>query len=115
MSYYLAETYTPTAAWIALTADEKADYFAKIGAGMGPLMEMGIEPLAFCASQPDVAYAGKDAFFAIWRCPDRAALDVLVAAIAETGWHAYFDTRNIAGFADDIGPHLGQLAGHSAG
>lgn len=110
MPYYLAETYSPKPAWINLPAEEKAAYFAKVGEGMGPLMEMGIEPLAFCTTEVDVPHSEADTFFALWRCPDRAALNGLIAAIAGTGWHTFFETRHFAGAGDDINAHLGQLA-----
>lgn len=111
MPYFLAETYSPKPAWQALGPAQKQAFFTKIGAGMPALITLGIEPLAFCATDGTKPHGGAAAFFTLWRCPDEAALDALLAGIAQTGWHDYFDTTNLAGASEDIGAHLGRLAG----
>jgi hypothetical protein len=109
MAYYLAELYTPKAAWRALSQPQRQDFFAAIGAGMGPLSAMGIEVLALGETQTVMHGAGQQ-FFAIWRMPDAAAQAALLSGIAATGWHDYFDTVNATGTAVDFSTHLAQLA-----
>lgn len=109
MSYYLAELYSPKPAWQALSHAHKQAFFDRIGAGMPPLIARGVEPVAFCATDGGKPHAGAEAFFALWRCPDEAALDALIAGIAQTGWHDHFETRNLAGASEDIGAHLARL------
>ncbi|MCF7646250.1 hypothetical protein KQ944_15275 [Bacillus subtilis] len=110
MTHYLAELYSPKAAWIALTKEEKQAFFATIGAGMGSLSEFGIEPLAFGQTDPSQLHPAQQQFFAIWKFSDKASVTALLEAIAATGWHDYFDTINAAGEATDMNTHLAQLA-----
>ncbi|MFV0333835.1 MAG: DUF6616 family protein [Tropicimonas sp.] len=113
MPHYLAETYSPKPAWQALGTAQKQAFFEQVGAGMPALLALGIEPLAFCATDGSKPHAGAEAFFALWCCPDEAALDALLAGIAQTGWHDYFVTRNLAGAGEDISAHLARLAGQA--
>ncbi|MDM7851946.1 DUF6616 family protein [Pseudochrobactrum kiredjianiae] len=110
MTHYLAELYSPKATWIALPKEEKLAFFATIGAGMGSLTEFGIEPLAFGETDPSQLHPAQQQFFAIWKFSDKAAVTILLEAIAATGWHDYFDTINAAGEATDMNTHLVQLA-----
>ena len=108
--HYLAELYTPRPAWLALDPEERAAFFAAIGAGMASLAAHGIEMLAFGETDGTKPHAAAEPYFAIWRFPDEAALDALIAGIAASGWHDYFDTRNAAGRATDLQGHLAALA-----
>ncbi|WP_029076462.1 DUF6616 family protein [Kaistia adipata] len=111
--HYLAELYTPRPAWLALDQSGRAAFFNTIGAGMTPLAAHGIEMLAFGETDRSKPHAATEPFFAIWRFPDEAALDALLAGIAATGWHDYFETRNAAGSATDLESHLAAMAAAS--
>ena len=110
MTYYLAELYSPKSSWHALSAEGRQSFFEKVGAGMGGLAALGIEALALGPVDVTKPYAPEQSFFAIWRFPDEAALDMLIAGITATGWHDYFDTINAAGAGTDLPGHLAQLA-----
>ncbi|MCV9906357.1 hypothetical protein OIV19_01835 [Brucella sp. HL-2] len=110
MNYYLAELYSPKSSWHALSPEDRQGFFEKVGAGMGGLAALGIEALALGPVDATKPYAPKQSFFAIWRFPDEAALDMLIAGITATGWHDYFDTINATGAGTDLPGHLAQLA-----
>ncbi len=110
MAHYLAELYTPKPAWLALDAEGRQNFFAGIGAGMAGLSALGIEPIALGEVDATVLHAPSHTFFALWRCPDEAALGALVSGIAAAGWHDYFETINAGGAGTDLPGHLGQLA-----
>lgn len=110
MTHYLAELYSPKPAWIALSPEQKQAFFARIGAGLSNLSELGIEPLAFGQTDPSQLHPAQQPFFAIWKFSDAAAVTALLEGIAATGWHDYFDTINAAGKATDLTTHLSQLA-----
>ncbi|ACL60092.1 DUF6616 family protein [Methylobacterium nodulans] len=110
MHHMLIELYAPKPAWLRLDADARQAVFSRIGEGMGAILALGIEPLAFGEIAGDVANSAGQRFFAVWRAPDRSALDALVEGIAASGWHDYFETVNAAGEAVDLTAHLGQLA-----
>ena len=109
MSHFLLELYTPKPAWNALEPDARAAFYGKIGAGLGPLGELGIEALALGECDPALLHAGVHAFFGIWRAPDEAALAALVEGIAASGWHDYFETVNAGGHGVELAEHLKQL------
>lgn len=110
MTQTLIELYEPKPGWLSLPAEERQAFFARIGAGMGDILALGIEPLAFGEVAPDIRHGASQRFFAVWRAPDRPALNALVAGIAASGWHDYFETINAAGQSVDLIIHLGQLA-----
>lgn len=111
MTHYLAELYSPKSSWYALDAEGRQAFFEKVGAGMSGLGALGIEALALGPVDATKPFAPHQSFFAIWRFPDEAALDMLIAGITATGWHDYFDTINAAGEGTDLPGHLAQLAG----
>ena len=108
--HYLLELYSPKPAWLALDGTARQAYFATVGAGMAALSGSGAEALAMGAVDGGKLHAAAQQFYAVWRFPDEAALDALLAGIAATGWHDYFETINAAGPAVDFPAHLAQLA-----
>ncbi|MEN3930312.1 DUF6616 family protein [Microvirga sp. W0021] len=110
MSYYLSELYSPKPAWLALSAQQRQQFFATIGAGMQQLADFGIEPIAFGEVASNKLHPAPQQFYAFWKFPNEEAADSLLAGIAATGWHDYFDTINAAGASSDMSAHLQQLA-----
>lgn len=110
MTHYLSELYTPKQAWLALDAAARNRFFEAVGSGLAGLSALGVEPIAFGAVDPSKRYAAPHRYFALWRFPDEGALDALLAGIAASGWHDYFETVNAAGKGVDLAGHLGQLA-----
>ena len=109
MAHYLAELYSPTAQWLALPQPERQQYFAKIGAGMPALTELGVEVLALGETSLCI-HGASQKFFALWRLPNAEITHILMSAIADTGWHDYFETINAVGAGVDFPAHLQQLA-----
>lgn len=110
MAEYLAELYSPKPDWLALEPQERMAFFEEVGRGMAALTALNVEPLALGEVDAQLAHAPSQRFFALWKCPDRAALEALVAGIAASGWHEYFETVNAAGTGTDLNGHLAQLA-----
>ena len=109
MSCYLLELYTPKPAWRDLDPNTRAAFFDKIGAGLVPLAERGIEVVALGECDPGILHAGSHAFFGVWRAPDETALQTLADGIAASGWHDYFETVNAGGRGVALSEHLKQL------
>ncbi len=110
MTQILIELYEHKPAWLLLSMEERQAFFARIGTGMAELLALGIEPLAFGEREPALPHGADQRFFAVWRARDRPALDAMVAGIAASGWHDYFETVNAAGQSVDLTTHLSQLA-----
>ncbi|WP_026227892.1 DUF6616 family protein [Hoeflea sp. 108] len=109
MAHYLTELYTAKSTWLALSDEQRQQFFASVGAGMPALMDLGIEPVTMGKVDASKLHSAAQTFFAVWRCPDDAALEALVGGIAQTGWHEYFDTINAGGEGTDLMGHLAQL------
>jgi len=106
----LIELYDPKPAWLMLSAKEREAIFTRIGASMGDILALGVEPIAFGEVAGAIPHGAAQRFFAVWRAPDPSTLDALIAGIAASGWHDYFATANVAGAGVDLTEHLGQLA-----
>lgn len=109
MAHYLAELYTPKQAWLNLTEAERQKFFMRIGAAMPALSELGVEALTLGKVDKSKLHSTHHTFFAVWRCPDDAALAALIAGIAQLGWHNYFTTINAGGEGADFNVHLSHL------
>ncbi|HLP67704.1 MAG TPA: DUF6616 family protein [Rhizobium sp.] len=109
MAHYLTELYTAKPTWLALSDEQRQQFFARIGSAMPALSELGVEPITMGKVDPSTLHSASHTFFAVWRCPDNAALHALVSGIAQSGWHDYFDTINAGGEGTDLMGHLAQL------
>ncbi|MGL4859244.1 MAG: DUF6616 family protein [Enterobacteriaceae bacterium] len=109
MAYYLTELYTVKPAWESLPSEQRQEYLQQIGAGLTQLLATGIEVLSMGEVERDHIYSASQQFYAIWRLPDKASIDTLLAAIDASGWHRYFTTINAAGSQQSIEGHLQQL------
>jgi len=109
MAHYLAELYSPKPAWLALSQDERKQFFAAVSSAVPALSSLGVEPIALGKVDESKLHSASQTFFAVWRCPDDAALDALVSGIAQSGWHNYFETINAGGEGTDLVEHLAQL------
>lgn len=114
-SHYLVELYSPKPAWLGLSDAARQDFFLAIGAAMPTLSALGVEPLAFGRADQTKPHAAGQSYFALWRCPNAAALDALIEGIAQSGWHDYFTTVNSAGQGMDLLAHAGDLCGAAPG
>lgn len=109
MPHYLTELYSAKPAWLALSQEQRQQFLTAVGSAMPTLSALGIEPITFGEIDRSRLHSPKQTFFAVWRCPDDAALEALVAGIAQSGWHDYFDTINAGGKGTDFAGHLAQL------
>jgi hypothetical protein len=109
MAHYLAELYTPKQTWLDLLEDQRQSFFTAIGSAIPTLSALGVEALSLGKVDQSKLHSSGHTFFAVWRCPDNAALEALVSGIAQSGWHNYFDTINAGGEGTDFMGHLMQL------
>lgn len=115
MAHCLIELYSPKPAWLTLDRAARTRFFAAVETGMADLSGLGIEPIAFGETEAGTRHAAAQLFFAIWRAPDSHAMSALIAGIAASGWHDYFETINATGAAVDLATHVTQLAAVSEG
>lgn len=109
MPHYLAELYSPKQTWLNLTAAERQQFLEEVGAAMPALAALGVDAISLGQVDQTRLHTSGHQFYAIWRCTDDQALEALIAGIAQSGWHDYFDTINAGGEGCDFGQHLTQL------
>jgi hypothetical protein len=96
--YLMIEAWSPRAAWLAMSAAERADYLGAVGGGMEALAEQGVRPLGWGFA--DERSRGVDHLaFAVWDCGTRAGADALRDAITKAGWYELFDQVDFGGEA----------------
>lgn len=110
MSHYLVELYTPNAAWKALAANQRQQFLDGIQRAMGGLASLGVEILALAPTDASIAHASPQRFLGIWRFPDAATRDALLAGIQGSGWYDYFEHVNAACESGGFATHLADLA-----
>ncbi len=96
--YLMIEAWTPKPAWLALTEQERADYVAGVGEGVGGLAAQGVTSLGW--GLIDEASRGTEhTAFAVLECGSREGCDALRSTIAAAGWYEYFDQVDFGGEA----------------
>jgi hypothetical protein len=110
MSQYLVELYSPNAAWLALPTARRRQFLDAIAGAMGGLASLGVEVLALAETERGLDQASPHRFLGIWRFPDTAARDALLAGNNASGWYGYFDQVNPASGAGGLESHLKALA-----
>jgi len=110
VSHYLVELYSPNANWQALPAAQRNHFLQGIQSAMAPLASMGVEVLALAGTQAGIDQASAHKFLGIWRFPDPALRDALLAGIRASGWYDYFDHINAASGSGGFEQHLSALA-----
>ncbi|MFV0679474.1 DUF6616 family protein [Ottowia sp.] len=109
MSHYLVELYTPNAAWHALSTEQRQQFLAAIGEAMGGLAQLGVQALTLTEIELGTDHGSGHRYLGIWRFPDAAAREALLAGIQASGWYTYFDHMNAAGAEGDFAQHLNAL------
>lgn len=66
--------------------------------------------LALAETDGSLDQASPHRFLGIWRFPDTAARDALLAGIRASGWYGYFDHVNAASGTGGFESHLQALA-----
>lgn len=110
MSHYLVELYSLNPAWLALPAAQRQQFLDAVASAMGGLAAMGVQVLALAETDATLDRASPHRFLGIWRFPDTAARDALLAGIKASGWYGYFDHVNAASGTGGLESHLKALA-----
>jgi len=101
MSYIFIEMYNENEQWAALPEAQRETYIETVLSAVGQVASMGIEVLAYGRNLSDVDNRAPYSFYAIYKVPEKAALEGLQQAIRSSGWYQYFDQANIAGESVD--------------
>jgi hypothetical protein len=103
------EQWTPKQAFLDATDEERGALFAKVGASLTGLEEIGARCIGASSAQA-APRASDHTWFAVWEMPDAAAVDSFFEVVEASGWFDYFDQANTVGeltpIADVLGQHM---------
>ena len=86
---YFIEEWKHRPAWIAMSPEDRGKFLFDLAPVIQRLVDEGAELLGYCV---DGAHHGDmSRFLRIWRVPDQGFAGRIEAALAETGWHTFFE------------------------
>lgn len=91
------ELWNPTDRWRELSAEERKAFMEGVGQGMEQLSAAGVETLGWGSMDGGIDAPAPYRYFAIWRAPDAHGIEVMQAAVAESGWYDLFEQVNAGG------------------
>ncbi len=83
--------------WLALSADERKQYFDKIGTEIQKLIEAGVEIVGFAINDDETPHRGDYRYLAVWKMPSLEQVRMLEASVQRAGRHDYFEQVNARG------------------
>ncbi|MEQ8344967.1 MAG: hypothetical protein RIB84_24740 [Sneathiellaceae bacterium] len=97
MQQLFVELYSYRPAWRALSERQRQDFATGILAAVQGLTEQGVEVLGWGMNAPATDRRAPYDFFCAYRVPSADFQRGFEAAIAESGWHDYFDQVAVSG------------------
>ena len=107
----MVEQWNPNSKWLGASPFEREGFMKAVGNAMKSLSEQGVEIISWNANDLDTSRRAEFAFFAVWRFPSIELARTFESAVAQSGWHEYFDHQNLRGKSESpeaiIGRHIG--------
>lgn len=91
------ELWNPKQAWMVLSAEERQDFFDKVGGEIQNLTKEGIEILGFAVNDEETPYRSDHKYIAVWRMPSKKLVEMLEESVSRAGWYNYFEQVNARG------------------
>lgn len=107
--HVLVELYTPKAAWLSRTPEERVGYVAGVREAVAALETVGVTCLALGQVDQNVDSAAPHSYFGVWSARDEDGLRQFLDGLRASGWYDYFDHVNGAGRNDGLAHHLAEL------
>jgi hypothetical protein len=96
--YILTEIWKAKPEWLALSVEERADFFEnKVAPFIGRMLEDGAEILGCAINDNDGSERIDYQYMAVWKFPDKKFSDQLEAGAKELGFLDYFEQVNFSG------------------
>jgi hypothetical protein len=109
--HYIIEQWTPTQAWLDLSAEERQAFVVSIMPIIERHTAMGIETIAMGTVDADTDAKSAHRYWSVIRAPDEAAAKVFEADVRGCGWYEYFDQFNARGEVQTVEAVIGELIG----
>ncbi|MDT0642118.1 DUF6616 family protein [Zunongwangia sp. F363] len=95
--YLYIELWNVTKEWMKLSKEERRAYFEKVGAGIQELSKAGVENVGWALNDEHTPYRSDYRYMAVWKMPSLEYVEKLEKAVADAGWHDYFNQVNARG------------------
>jgi len=112
--HVVIELYSPKPSWHALPRASREALLRGVEAGATALADSGVALIALGRINPLIERTSGHVYFGIWSASDEPATDILLGAIAASGWYEYLDQVNVSGAAQSLQTHLADLLSLSA-
>jgi len=83
--------------WLALSGDERKQYFDGIGAEIQKLVDTGVEIVGFAINDEETPHRSNYRYLAVWKMPSLEQVEMLESSVERAGWHEYFEQENARG------------------
>src|ERR1700761_6394943 len=92
--YVVVEAWTPCPEFLELPVVAREELFAGVREGVAKLAEAGIECLGW-GRLDQVVHGLAREWLAVWTMPSAEHADMLLNAVAASGWYDWFDQSNM--------------------
>jgi len=91
------ELWSPRPAWLDLSPQQRQDYVAQVGPGIGHLEAAGVTLVGFAVADDDAPHDAGHRYLAAWTMPGPEQAELLERTLDEAGWHDLFEQVNARG------------------
>lgn len=95
--YLYIEQWNVTQKWMDLSKEDRRAYFDKVGAGLQQLVDAGVENVGWAMNDEHTPYRSDYRYIAVWKVPSLDYVEKMERAVADAGWHDYFNQVNARG------------------
>jgi hypothetical protein len=95
--YLFVECWKARPEWLALSIEDRGNYMAELGKGIGELLKSGVEIVSWSMNEPDTSHRAAFDYFAIWKFPTKEQATGFENIVQQSGWYNYFEQVNLKG------------------
>ena len=109
--YLFVECWKARPEWLALNTEDRGNYMAELGKGLGELLKSGVEIVSWSMNDLDTSNRASFDYFAVWKFPTKELATGFEKIVQQSGWYNYFEQVNLKG--EVAGPDF--CIGHMVG
>ena len=95
--YIYVELWKFRQSWLDLSKEQREAWMNELIAGIGGLLEAGVESLAFAFNDSDTPHSSGYDYVAVWRMPNKELVEQFEKAVEDSGLHNYYEQVNTRG------------------
>ena len=95
--YLYVEQWNVTKDWMDLSKEDRRAYMNKVNESINQMSQAGIENLGWALNDEHTPYRSDYRYIALWKLPNKEAVEKFESGIEAAGWHKYFSQVNSRG------------------